>query len=832
MSTSRYFAPNGTAGFALFIVNGKSLVPLPPPRTIVSTPLSSRTFILASLRDEFAAVKFVIPSATVKGLDTILKQLQDDDSFNACVSRWERIPARPATYAGMPEDLDSRIRKSLEDRGIHELYTHQVESWEAARAGRDFVVVTPTASGKTLCYNLPVLQRILEKPESRALYLFPTKALSQDQQSELNETVLAGELGVKIVTYDGDTPVSLRVSARDTGQIVISNPDMLHAGVLPNHPKWIKFLRNLEYIVIDEVHTYRGVFGSHLTNLIRRLKRIAAFYGSDPTFICCSATIGNPRELASQVVEKDMHLIDRNGAPSGEKHLILYNPPLVDRVQGIRRGVVNESQKLALRFLKSGVKTIVFSRSRVRTELIASYINKSLANMYTDNNRICVEAYRGGYLPNERRAIEKGLRDGSIQGVVSTNALELGIDIGGLDAAILGGYPGSIASAWQQAGRAGRRSSVSIAVVVASAAPLDQYMVKHPEYYLGRPPESGFVDPDNPYVLTDHLKCAVFELPFKDPDPFPPESGAVLENLEESGVVRRTGDSYYWADRSYPAEEISLRSATSDNVVIVDTTGGRNEVIGEMDRPSAKEMIFTNAVYIHRGDEFIVTQLDLENRRCYVESTDVSYFTDAIVKRDIKVLHEDERTPIAGCEIVVGDILVRSQVAKFKKLRFRTHENIGFGEISLPEEEMHTRAAVLVFSGESAAGKALKGLPVESVGPAVARIGTLLRNVAPVFLLCDSRDLGVSERVRDPHFGAPALYVYDSYPGGTGLAEALGPSAERILSAARDVVRNCPCAEGCPSCIGPRDPEEEIDGSPKDAVLAFLESWLGAGGAG
>jgi DEAD/DEAH box helicase domain-containing protein len=355
-------------------------------------------------------------------------------------------------------------------------------------------------------------------------------------------------------------------------------------------------------------------------------------------------------------------------------------------------------------------------------------------------------------------------------------------------------------------------------------------MVKHPEYYLGHAPESGFVDPNNPYVLTDHLKCAVFELPFREPWPFPEETTAALEYLEESGVIRRTGDAYYWADRSYPAEGISLRSATADNVIIVDTTGGRNEVIGEMDRPSAKELIFTNAIYIHRGDEFVVTDLDLDNRRCYVESTTVNYFTDALVKRDIKVLEEDERHPTAGCEIVVGDILVRSQVAKFKKLRYRTHENVGYGEISLPEEEMHTRSAVLVFDPKTPAGAALAGLDETQIGPAIVRLGTVIKNVAPVFLLCDPRDIGVAERLRDPHFAAPALYVYDSYPGGSGLSEAFVPHAGQILRAALDLVRQCPCAEGCPSCVGPRDPEEELDGNPKAAVERFMSGWLGEPG--
>ncbi|MDR1179848.1 MAG: DEAD/DEAH box helicase, partial [Spirochaetales bacterium] len=407
-------------------------------------------------------------------IEDILRDLENDRTFMDNVTRWEKIPPRGGDYLPLPEDLHPRLKAALNGRGIKRLYSHQGAAFTAAREGKNCVIVTPTASGKSLCYNLPVLQSILEKPQTRALYIFPTKALSQDQQSDLNESVLTGELGVKIVTYDGDTPNSVRTSARETGQIIISNPDMLHAGILPNHPKWIKFLKTLSWIVIDEIHSYRGVFGSHLANLIRRLRRIAAFYGARPVFICCSATIANPDELAQKILGLDVQLIDKNGAPSGEKHLVLYNPPLVDHVQGIRRGVVLESQKIALRLLKAGVKTIVFSRSRIQTELIASYINTKLSNMYNDNSRIRVESYRGGYLPNERREIEMGLRSGEIQGVVSTSALELGIDIGGLDGAVLAGFPGSISSSWQQAGRAGRRQGVSLAVMIASSSPLDQ----------------------------------------------------------------------------------------------------------------------------------------------------------------------------------------------------------------------------------------------------------------------------------------------------------------------------------------------------------------------
>lgn len=763
-------------------------------------------------------------------LETVLRELEGDEGFRSCVTRWEHVEPTQGTYAPLPPDLPEPLQKAIEAGGVSRLYSHQRASFDAVRAGRHPVVVTPTASGKTLCYNLPVLDELLRNPAARALYLFPTKALSQDQQSALNDSILAGELPVKVATYDGDTPTSVRASARETGQIVITNPDMLHSGVLPNHPKWIKFLRNLRFVVIDELHTYRGVFGSHLTNLFRRLKRITAFYGSQPLFICASATIGNPKDLAERVLEVPMELIDDNGAPRGGREMILYNPPLVDRVQGIRRGVVNEAQRLALRFLKEKIKTIVFARSRVRTELIASYINSSLANIFTDNSGVRVEAYRGGYLPSERRTVERGLRDGSVHGVVSTNALELGIDIGGLDVAILAGFPGSIASSLQQAGRAGRRSDLSVSILVASSSPLDQYMVKHPEYFFGRSPESGFVDANNDYILTDHLKCSVFELPFADTEAFPVDFRPHLEILAEEGIVRHTAGSWYWSDRSYPAEGISLRSATSENVVIVDTTGGRNEVIGEMDRPSAKELIFTNAIYLHRGDQFVVTNLDLENKRCYVESTDVNYYTDALVKRDIKVLQVDEEYSRRDLHMAVGDILVRSQVAKFKKIRYRTHENVGYGEIALPEEQMHTRAVVLLFGPDTASGRALSELNEAEIGPTIARLGTVVKNVAPVFLLCDAGDIGVAERARDPHFGRPALYVYDSYPGGTGLAETFVKKVDAILSAAHDLVSGCPCVSGCPSCVGPFDPTTDIGEDPKASVLSFVTAWVGEHG--
>ncbi|MDR1447084.1 MAG: DEAD/DEAH box helicase, partial [Treponema sp.] len=675
-----------------------------------------------------------------------LKAILDSPEFAPHIAENRLMEAQEGRYAPFPPGLDPHIAGNLRKRGIEKIYTHQAEVWEAAHAGKHVVVVTPTASGKTLCYNLPSLQALLEDEKARCLYLFPTKALSQDQQSELNE-IVGEDLGLRVATYDGDTPDSLRIAARDTGRIIISNPDMLHAGILPNHPKWIKFFSSLKYVVIDEAHAYRGVSGSHVANVIRRLKRIAAFYGSRPQFILCSATIANPKELAEALTGEEVELVDNNGAPRGEKRVVLYNPPLVDAVQGIRRSVVGESRRWMGALLKGGIKTILFAHSRVRTEVAASYVNEDLENIFTDNRRIRVEAYRGGLLPNERREIEKGLRDGSIQGVVSTNALELGIDIGGLDASVVAGFPGSFNSFWQQSGRAGRRGGSSVSVFVASAAPLDQFIMEDPDWFFRKAAEEGRIDPDNPYILTDHVKCACFELPFDDEDGNseknvrPPESfgqraADVLPFLEEEGIVRHTAGRWYWADRSFPAEGISLRSATADNVVIVDATKGRNTVIGEMDRPSAKELIFPNAVYIHRGRQYLVESLDIAGRKCIVREADVNYFTDGLVKTDIKVLSEDEQFEFgmpqespsalpehAAAKGALADVLVRSQAAKFKKIRFHTHENIGYGDIDLPEEEMQTRSLILCFGPETGGGAALASMDENAAGAALSGAG-------------------------------------------------------------------------------------------------------------
>jgi len=738
-----------------------------------------------------------------------------------------RIPAQEGIFTAFPQGIDARIIRALNKKGINKLYIHQADVWNHTQNGKNVVVVTPTASGKTLCYNLPCLHALLTDESARCLYLFPTKALSQDQQSELNEIVENGDdLNLKVATYDGDTPDSLRISARDSGRIIISNPDMLHAGILPNHPKWVRFFSNLKYIVIDEAHAYRGVMGSHVANVFKRLVRVASFYGAKPQFILCSATIANPAQLASALIGRDVELVDKNGAPRGEKQIILYNPPMEDKVQQKRLSVETESRKWMRSLLQIGIKTILFAHSRIRTEVVASYVNDDLKNIFTDDSRIKVEAYRGGFLPNERREIEKGLREGKIHGVVSTNALELGIDIGGLDASVIAGFPGSFNSFWQQSGRAGRRAATSVSVFIANMSPVDQYIMSDPNWFFRKSSEEAFIDPDNPYILTDHIKCACFELPFTDEelevksevrneecgirseenvikdDIYGENAKDALLYLEEAGIVRHTGDKWHWADRSYPAEGVSLRSAGADNVVIIDVTDGRNIVIGELDRQSAKEMLFEKAVYIHRGRQYMSEVLDIENRKCLVREHTVDYYTDGVKKIDIKVLTEDENISGDKWEGVLSDVLVRSQMTKFKKIKFITEENIGHGEINLPEEETQTRCLALIFPPASAGGKALKNMEEQNIFKALYGLGRLIAYIAPLFILCDFRDLGISERVKDPHFGHPALYIYDKYPGGTGLAENLASRMKPLLAATQDALRGCPCENGCPSCVG------------------------------
>lgn len=805
------------------------------------------------------------------------------------VTAIHHVPARAAEFVPMPADLEPRLVQVLEGRGIRQLYSHQAEAFRLASESKNLVVVTPTASGKTLCYNLPILDTLVRNPDARALYLFPTKALSQDQLTELNR--FSDELGdhVRTFTYDGDTPQDARKSIRARANLVITNPDMLHAGILPHHTKWERLFENLKYVVIDELHYYRGVFGSHLANVLRRLKRIARFYGSRPQFICASATIANPADLAGHILEEDVTLLDRNGAPASDKYLVFYNPPVVNPQLGIRRSYLNESRRMARTFLGRGLETIVFANSRLATEILVTYLKEDFS--HAPGGPDLVRGYRGGYLPLERREIERDLREGRLLGVVATNALELGIDIGSLDVAVLAGYPGTIASTWQRAGRAGRRQGTSAAVLVASSAPLDQFIVQHPDYFFGRSPEHGFVNPDNLEILLNHLKCAAFELPLEEGERFGTlDLETLCRHLTETGFLHHTGGAWHWVSESYPADAVSLRSVSSDNFVIVDNTA-EPRVLGEVDFPSALTTLHEKAIYIQNGEQYHVERLDYDDRKAYVHRVDSDYYTDAISYTKITVLEtfetsgfgvrdsgfaqdetrnsklETRRDPeiaarIPNTESRVptcshGEVHVNTQVVGFKKIKFHTHENVGAGNLTLPEQEMHTTAWWLTLPHEM-----LAAMPYSSTDrqDGVRALGNALQAMAILLVMCDGRDLGVavgensrgqgsgtrgqgsgvgdqgnesanlqssivnrqssipSPESRTPFF-EPNTYLYDKYPGGIGLSAPLYRMSEQLLENARKLIENCGCEAGCPSCVGPVG---EIGERGKEVALAIL----------
>lgn len=747
-------------------------------------------------------------------VEMALDRLLVQDEFRRHLTLDHTVPARQARYANMPDGLDIRLGQALAARGITRLYTHQAEASQLALAGKDLVVVTPTASGKTACYNLPVLQAMLKDKEARALYLFPTKALAQDQLAELHGMVGELKVDLKTYTYDGDTPVSARQAIRQAGHIVVTNPDMLHTGVLPHHTRWVKLFANLRYVVIDELHAYRGVFGSHLANVLRRLWRVCDFYNSHPVVICCSATIANPKELAERLTGRSMTLVDDNGAPSGPKRLLFYNPPVVNKQLGIRRSSTLESQRIAETFLRAGVQTIVFGRTRLQVEILLSYLQQSLGNRLGDNTAI--RGYRGGYLPLQRREIEHGLRDGSVRGVVSTNALELGIDIGHMDAAVLCGYPGTIASTWQQIGRAGRRRSAAAAVYVASSSPLDQYLVNHPEYFLGRDPEQGLIDPDNLLILSAHLQATTFELPLPAAEPFGKAPVAeLLRILEEDGSVHQAGDTWHWSRDAFPAEGVSLRSAHADNVVIVDVTRGA-AVIGEMDQFSTQVFLHEEAIYLHEGAQYHVDRLDWDEKKAYVRPVKVDYYTDANLAVSIKVLESFDSRPAAELAVHHGEVQIRALATIFKKIRFHSHENIGSGPISLPEQQLHTTAFWLEIPPPVA-----QQFPRPAMQGGLQGVANVVSQVACLFLMCDARDLGAHPEIRAPYTGAPTVYVYERYPGGVGMSPRLFESAEAVLKAAHDLVAQCECESGCPSCVGPA---LEVGEEGKAVAMRLLEA--------
>ena len=766
------------------------------------------------------------------------------DAPDASVTAVRRLAPQPARYAAFPEVVDDRLQQVLRERGIDRPYTHQAAAIAHALERRDVVITTPTASGKTLCYNVPVLQAVLQDPSARALYLFPTKALAQDQLAELHE--LSDRLSrltespIGVHTYDGDTPQDARRAIRGRAHLVLSNPDMVHSGILPHHPRWAKLFENLRYVVIDELHAYRGVFGSHLTNVLRRLRRICAHYGSNPTFICSSATIANPRELAERLVEQPFELVEESGAPRGEKFFIFVNPPVVNQQLGIRRSYLAETRRVAAEFLKRQLQLIVFAQSRLATEILTTYLKDDWDN--PPGQREQIRGYRGGYLPQRRREIEKGLREGAVRAVVSTNALELGIDIGALDVSVMAGYPGTIASTWQRAGRAGRRSGRSAAVLVASSAPLDQFVVRHPAYFFDASPEHALINPDNLHILLEHVKCAAFELPFSASEQYGRHDvQEVLGVLQEHGFVHRAeGDeTYTWTSESYPADAVSLRSISSDNFVVIDTTRGA-DVIGETSFTSGPSTLHEKAIYLMEGALYQVETLDFDNRKAYVRQIDCDYYTDAITYTKVVVLEtfaggRGSAAPVASVAgglqasghpsggpdafAAHGEVHVASRVIGFKKIKFYTNENVGSGDLDLPEQEMHTTAYWLTLSRELMAG-----LPFASDDrrDGVVGLAFAMRQIAQLLLMCDRQDIGVSignadesAPVDDPSRAVtrsglpvslpdePRVFIYDNYPGGIGFSEPLFTMHADLLVQTAELIARCECEHGCPTCVGP-----------------------------
>jgi DEAD/DEAH box helicase domain-containing protein len=755
------------------------------------------------------------------------------------------VPARDGRYAPLPDALEPRLRRALAARGIHRLYSHQAAAWDAAAEGRHVVVVTPTASGKTLCYNLPVLDGVL-RTGAKALYLFPTKALAQDQVAELAELNQAADLGVRAFTFDGDTPGDARKAVRTRGDVVVSNPDMLHQGILPHHTKWAQFFESLRYVVIDELHSYRGVFGSHVANVLRRLQRVCRFYGASPQFIFASATIANPQELAERLVGAPVTAIVESGAPAGERRLLLWNPPIVNADLGIRASARSQSTRIARLALRMGLKAIVFARSRLMVEVLTKY----LKDVFDKDPRrpARVSAYRGGYLPTERRATERRLRAGGLDCVIATSALELGVDIGALDVCVLNGYPGTIAATWQRFGRAGRRNRASLGVLVASSEPLDQYIVRNPEFFLGASPEHARIAPDQLLILLDHVRCAAFELPFARGESFGGENLVeLLAYLEEQGVLHREGEHWHWTADSYPANAVSLRSVAEGNFVVIDVTDGGQPVIAEVDYSSAPMTLYEGAIYLVQASPYQVERLDWTGRKAYVRRTQADYYTDAIDYTRLKILERFEAAGGDAARAAHGEVHLVRRIPGYKKIRYYTHENVGYGNIALPDQEMHTTAAwweVAPGRLEDAFQSRLEALD-GFLGAAYA-----MHHVAALRTMSEPHDLGRAVGDGDAQWFAtvgpngrgqlrsaegaeiapdavgrfrPAVFLYDNYPGGVGLSAPLFDQRAAVVRSALEMVAGCDCRYGCPACVGPILASDEARGyAPKAAALRVL----------
>lgn len=743
---------------------------------------------------------------------TFIDRIRGNDFFEQQMSHTELIPAREARYADLQDGLHPSVEAALNAQGIERLYTHQAQAIEHVRAGENVVIVTGTASGKTLCYNIPVIEAMLDEPMSTALYIYPTKALAQDQLRglgrletvEMSEWFMAG-------TYDGDTPGNLRRRLRDGGNIILSNPDMLHQAILPHHARWNRFFTHLRYVVIDEVHAYRGVFGSHLANVMRRLHRVCRHYGAAPQFICCSATIGNPREHAERVTGEQMALVDDDGSPRGPRRFVLWNPrPLTTaargsaenwRVGGDRRSALSEATDLMTALVQEGVQTIAFVRTRLASELLFKAVRDRLRPISRRLSQ-SVHAYRGGYLPDERREIERRLVEREILGVASTNALELGIDIGSLDACILVGYPGTVASTWQMSGRAGRGEEEALVFLVGQNTPMDQYLMAHSDYLFDQSPEQAVIDPDNPHITIGHLRCATYELPLPDDEVelFGPYSDVVLELLEEEGLVRHIagsqGAAWYWASTEYPAAGVNLRNIAGPVYTIQDEREGER-VIGTLDEVAAFSQLHSHAVYLHGAETYFVEELDVEQKIAHVDRRDLDYYTQSVQSSRIRIDEtEDERGWLGG-SLGFGDVTVTTEIPMFKKIKFASRDSLGWEKLELPPQELETVAMWFAPREDVVEDLMRQGM---IVGEALIGIANVFVEVAPLYVMADVQDIGTV--VDSSNLGQDALFVHDRYPGGMGFAARCMERFDEIMRTVARVISECACEDGCPSCVG------------------------------
>ncbi len=775
------------------------------------------------------------PWSPPRGIESVVDRWLAHGTVRPNLTADRTLASRGATSLPFPPGLGPGLCRALEGRGIDSLYTHQARAFEAAMRRQHFVVATPTASGKSLCFHLPVLETLMREPDARAIYLYPTKALARDQEAGLRELMREAGSPSSAVVFDGDTPADARRAARERGGIVITNPDMLHTGILPHHAAWARTFQHLRYVVVDELHTYRGVFGSHVANVLRRLLRVAAFHGSHPTLIGATATIGNPTSHAARLFgqpERALATFDESGAPHGARRFFLFNPPVVNAELGIRASYVKQAVMLGADLVRAEVPTILFGQSRNNVEIMLRYLRDRTAGDVEPDR---IMGYRGGYLPETRRAIEQRLRSGDVLAVVATNALELGIDIGELDAVICAGYPGSTAAMWQRFGRAGRRGGLSISVLVTSSAPVDQYLAREPAFLLGAPVEEARIDPDNVEILVQHLKCAAFELPFARGDAFgslgPGETADALGFLEKHDVLHEAGNTFHWAADSYPANHVSLRSVGWDNVVIIDLEHDRT--LAEIDFRGAHTMVHEQAIYQHDGECWQVERFDYENHKAYVRKVAPDYYTDAMTHVQVALLEETATTALGDARDAWksgwGEVSVVEKVVGYKKIKFHTHENAGYGEVRLPEMQMHTTAFWLTLQGERV--EACPGGRAAAID-ALRGVGKALETVATLALMCDGRDFGVAMgdagATASPDVVAtldgrraydPTLFLYEHVPGGTGLSERVYEQQTTLLAAALDLIARCPCDTGCPACVGPSDAALAPVGAARHAGL-------------